>query len=85
MITDITSSKRRNIFGIHPLIISTVYIAFSLLLASLARKIINAVFNDGIFKQMLLEFIATIELCAACFELIVGKKVETWPFQTGLG
>lgn len=69
----IHSSKRRNVFGIHPLFISTLYILIALLLAGVARKICNAILKDNIFKQMVLEFIATLELCAACFELIVGK------------
>ncbi|KAJ3645834.1 hypothetical protein Zmor_023461 [Zophobas morio] len=64
-------SKRRNIFGIHPIIISTTYIIIALFLAALTRKIINAIFSDSIFKRMVLEFVATLELCAACFELII--------------
>lgn len=66
-------SKRRNVLGIHPLFISTVFIIIALVLAALARKICNAILKDNVFKQMVLEFIATLELCAACFELIIGK------------
>ncbi|XP_044272597.1 aquaporin-11 [Tribolium madens] len=64
-------SKRRNIFGIHPLVISTTYIILALFLAALARKVLNLLLNDSLFKRMILEFIATLELCAACFELII--------------
>jgi hypothetical protein len=64
-------SKRRNIFGVHPLLVSTTYILLALFWATLTRKIVNALLGDNIFKRMILEFIATLELCAACFELIV--------------
>lgn len=67
-------SKENNIHGINPIIISTAYILLTLLLASLSRKIVKLIFGDSesILKQILLEFIATLELCATCFELIIG-------------
>lgn len=67
-------SKKNNIYGINPIIISTAYIGLTLALASLSRKIVKLIFghNVSILKQILLEFIATLELCAACFELIIG-------------
>lgn len=34
--------------------------------------------KDNIFRQMLLEFVATGELCAACFELIIGNNGMEW-------
>ncbi|CAH2011025.1 unnamed protein product [Acanthoscelides obtectus] len=66
-------SKRNNIYGVHPLIISTAYIILTLLLAAISRKVVKLIFGDSesLVKQILLEFIATLELCAACFELII--------------
>ncbi|XP_018562473.1 aquaporin-11 [Anoplophora glabripennis] len=66
-------SKKKNIFGVHPLVVSTAYIVLTLLLAAVSRKLVKSIFgsSESIFKQILLEFIATLELCAACFELII--------------
>ncbi|KAJ8982861.1 hypothetical protein NQ317_002268 [Molorchus minor] len=66
-------SKKKNIYGVHPLVISTACIIFTLLLASISRKLVKAFFgnSESLVRQILLEFIATIELCAACFELII--------------
>ncbi|KAJ8949772.1 hypothetical protein NQ318_019001 [Aromia moschata] len=66
-------SKKKNVFGVHPLVVSTAYIILTLLLASWSRKLVKSIFGDGdsLLRQILLEFIATLELCAACFELII--------------
>ncbi|CAH1154730.1 unnamed protein product [Phaedon cochleariae] len=66
-------SKKNNIFGLNPLVVSTLFIVLILLVAALARKLVKSIFGEspGIIKDLLLEFIATIELCAACFELII--------------
>ncbi|XP_057670087.1 aquaporin-11 [Diorhabda carinulata] len=66
-------SKTENIFGINPIIISTIYIILTLFLASILRKIVKIVYknNEKFSKQLFLEFIATIELCACCYELII--------------
>ncbi|KAJ8916150.1 hypothetical protein NQ315_004517 [Exocentrus adspersus] len=77
-------SKKKNIYGVHPLVISTAYITLTLLLASLSRKLVKSIFGDSesIFKQILLEFIATLELCASCFELIIVKTPrQIWILQ----
>lgn len=65
--------KKKNIFGVHPLVISTAFIVLTLVLAAVSRKLVKSIFrsSESIFKQILLEFIATLELCAACFELII--------------
>ncbi|CAG9863814.1 unnamed protein product [Phyllotreta striolata] len=66
-------SKKDNVFGINPLIISIIYIGITLGLAAVARKIVKLIFGDSerLAKHLILEFIATIELCAACYELII--------------
>lgn len=72
-IITIISSKKKNIFGLHPIFTSTAFICLTLILAHLARKFVKKLFNDdNIIKQLLFEFIATLELCASCFELIIG-------------
>lgn len=64
--------KKHNILGINPFFISTAYIVLTLLLAYVARKIVKTwVKDESAFKHLLLEFIATLELCACCFELII--------------
>ncbi|XP_050300751.1 aquaporin-11 [Anthonomus grandis grandis] len=64
-------NKRRNIFGMNPLLISVGLILFTLYLASKLRKVVWSYIEDSLAKQLLLEFIATLELCAACYELII--------------
>lgn len=57
----------------HPLVMSTIFITLTEIIASIARRVVDSSMKYGVLKQMLLEFIATAELCAACFELIIGK------------
>ncbi|XP_028136839.2 aquaporin-11 [Diabrotica virgifera virgifera] len=66
-------SKNENILGINPIIVSTTYILLTLFLASVLRKIVKLIYGDSekFSKQLLLEFIATLELCACCYELII--------------
>ncbi|XP_030757663.1 aquaporin-11 [Sitophilus oryzae] len=66
-------NKRRNIYGVNPLIISTSYILLTLLLANLARKLVERFIDESkqVVRDLLYEFIATLELCACCFELII--------------
>lgn len=70
-------SGKKNIYGLHPLIISTIIIGITLLLANVLRKLIKRVLNEGIVREIILEFIATAELCACCFELIIGMYLST--------
>lgn len=45
------------------------------------RMTVKKCLGDGIVKQMLLEFIATAELCAICFELvIVADNYGVWVY-----
>ena len=64
-------SGKKNIYGLHPLIISSIVITVTIILADLIRKVLNLILKDTIAKEIILEFLATAELCACCFELIV--------------
>lgn len=64
-------SGKKNIYGLHPLIISAAVITVTIILADLIRKLLNAILKETIAKEIILEFLATAELCACCFELIV--------------
>lgn len=66
-------SKKLNLLGVHPLVISSLYIILTALIAAYLRRLVKAWTNDNILRQMLLEFVATAELCASCFELIIGR------------
>lgn len=68
-------SKKENIFGVHPLVISTFYIVLTLGVAAYLRRVVKSTTKDNIIRQMLLEFVATAELCATCFELIIGNNL----------
>ena len=57
------------------LIASCLLIAASCLSSELIRIIINKNVETPLSKLLCLEFIASAELCAVCFELIVGKRI----------
>lgn len=53
--------------------VSTGFIIFVSLLAIVGRIIVKRFFKEGLVRELLYEGIAAAELCAACFELIIGK------------
>jgi len=57
------------------LAISTGFIVLSCVLASVARKLTNRFFNAGLVQELVFEAIAAAELCATCFELIIGEQI----------
>ncbi|KAL3273601.1 hypothetical protein HHI36_015033 [Cryptolaemus montrouzieri] len=69
-------SSKKNIFGIHPLVISTTYIAISIGCCYLLRKAVKSLMNENVFRDIILEFITTIEMCISFFELII--ITENW-------
>lgn len=71
--TSVIFSRKLNLYGMHPLVMSTTYIILTSVLAMYLRRLVKSYTGDNILRQMLLEFVATAELCAACFELIIGK------------
>lgn len=58
--------------GIHPLVWSAGFIAVTLLLAQGCRMGASRT-QRGMIRSLLLEGIAAAELCASCFELIIGR------------
>ena len=60
----------------NPLIVSSVFIAISCLVAEVGRSVINALVKVPLSRLLCLEFIAAAELCAVCFELIIGNYLN---------
>ncbi|XP_026473151.1 aquaporin-11 [Ctenocephalides felis] len=56
--------------GVHPLVWSAGFIAFTLLLAQVCRMAASRT-QRGMIRSLILEGIAAAELCASCFELII--------------
>lgn len=56
------------------LIASSLLIAASCLVSEFLRILINTNVKAPLSKLLCLEFVASAELCAVCFELIVGKQ-----------
>lgn len=57
------------------LLASSLFITASCLVSELLRIIINKHVEAPLSKMLFSEFLASAELCAVCFELIVGKFV----------
>lgn len=55
------------------LIVSTAYMGLSCVLAQLARRLNERFTRQGLVQELINEAIAAAELCACCFELIIGK------------
>lgn len=55
--------------------ISTIYIILSCLLANTARKLTQKFVNNNFVRELFHEAIAAAELCACCFELIIGRII----------
>lgn len=61
--------------GLFPLFVSTSYIGLTSLIAFWLRKFLDsALKSSSLGKLLLQEVIAAGELCACCFELIIGKS-----------
>lgn len=55
------------------LAISCCFMGFCCLVAAVARIVVSRTVNSPLVKELLYEAIAAAELCACCFELIIGK------------
>lgn len=55
------------------LTISISFMGLCCLLAAFARILVSRTVNSALIKELLYEAIAAAELCACCFELIIGK------------
>ncbi|XP_018333630.1 aquaporin-11-like isoform X2 [Agrilus planipennis] len=64
-------NQKKNLGGVHPLVISTLFLCFTSVLASSGRRLVKTRVKHGLWRDVALEFIATAELCACCFELII--------------
>lgn len=56
-----------------PLVVSTLFILLTSLLAHCARKLTNKLIKEPFVKILFEEAIAAAELCGCCFELIISK------------
>lgn len=69
--------------------ISTAFICLVCILACIARKFAKKLAREGLVQELFLEAIAAAELCASCFELIIGiikytksYKIEMFMLKT---
>ncbi len=54
--------------------ISTAFIGAISVAALIARTLVERRAKEGLVKELIFEAIAAAELCACCFELIIGKE-----------
>lgn len=59
------------------LIISTAYMGLECALAQFARRLNQRFTRPGLVQELICEAIAAAELCACCFELIIGEKFRS--------
>lgn len=55
--------------------ISAGFIGGISLAALIARTLVGRLVKEGLVKELVFEAIAAAELCACCFELIIGKCI----------
>lgn len=64
----------KSIIGMNQnLAISVGFMSLCCLCAAIARILVSRTVNSPLIKELLYEAIAAAELCACCFELIIGK------------
>lgn len=74
LISKIMSSTVKNLVEMNTaLVISACFIGFCCFLAVIARIIVSRTTQSSLVKELLYEAIAAAELCACCFELIIGE------------
>lgn len=56
------------------LAVSTLYIVLTCLIGYWLRRYCMYYVHENFVRSLILEGIATAELCGACFELIIGKQ-----------
>lgn len=69
ILTPVKSSIEMN----TSLAISCGFMGLCCLVAAFARIIVSRTVNSALVKELLYEAIAAAELCACCFELIIGR------------
>ncbi|XP_066994717.2 aquaporin-11 [Anabrus simplex] len=72
--------------AIPALAVSVLYLALTLLLAKVARLVVSRITEEGsLVQQLLLEVIASAELCGCCFELvIIADNYGVWTYAAFL-
>jgi hypothetical protein len=55
------------------LVVSALFILLTLVLAHGARRLLDRIVKDSFMRLLLQEAVAAAELCACCFELIIGR------------
>lgn len=55
------------------LAVSTVFMAACCGLACVGRQLAEKLLKAGLVQELFFEAIASAEMCATCFELIIGK------------
>lgn len=63
------------------LAVSTAFIGLVCIAACIARKFAKKLAREGLVQELLLEAIAAAELCACCFELIIGIMKYTKSYR----
>jgi aquaporin related protein len=56
------------------LVVSALFILLTLVLAHGARRLLDRLVNDSFMRLLLREAVAAAELCACCFELVIGTS-----------
>lgn len=63
--------------------VSLFIMALTCFLASVGRRVVQRMYRSRpLVRSLLLEGIATAELCGCCFELIVGEWAEGASYET---
>lgn len=58
------------------LAVSTGFMAICCGLACIGRQLASKLLKPGLVQELFYEAIASAEMCAICFELIIGKYVK---------
>lgn len=58
------------------LAVSTAFIGTCCVLAVIGRYIVQRTVKSTLLRELMNEAIASAELCACCFELIIGNAIE---------
>lgn len=57
------------------LAVSVGFIVICCILAVIGRRVVATTVKSQLIQELLYEAIASAELCATCFELIIGKSL----------
>jgi len=63
------------------IVVSTLYILLTIILAEILRKVVGKTFPDSLAKNGMYELITGAELCGCCFELANSKCNKKWCYE----